>query len=290
MNRLVAPSSEISRTESLAGVAGLRQPHETLEPVRHADERIHRLAVLGAGKLQGHREAEIGNERERMRRIDGERRQQRKNMGEEIIFEPRLLRLGHIGAVDQHDAGSGQRRAQFAPLRLLVLSQHHDGFGDTGQLLGRRQPFGALLGDAGADLGAKAGHAHHEEFVEVVGRDRQELEPLEQRMAAIGGFLQHAAIEVQPRQLAVDEPVRTRGKIGSDMRDRFRRPAGARFHSDDSGLTTVGHNRTLLLKRYCRHPSLQFDDNRSPENKAARWRLVKPYGGKALRQVKVRSA
>ena len=63
MNRLVAPSIEISRTAPSS--AGLRQPHEPLDAVRHADERVHRLAVLGAGKLQRDREAEIGNERER---------------------------------------------------------------------------------------------------------------------------------------------------------------------------------------------------------------------------------
>ena len=80
-----------------AAVAGLRQADEALDPVRHADERIHRLAVPGARQLQGDGEAEIGNERERMRRIDGERRQQREDMGEKMILEPGLLRLGDSG-------------------------------------------------------------------------------------------------------------------------------------------------------------------------------------------------
>ena len=75
-----------------AAVAAVRQPHETLDAVRHADQRIHRLAVLGARKLQRDREAKVGNERERMRRIDRERRQQRKDVGEKVIFEPGLFR------------------------------------------------------------------------------------------------------------------------------------------------------------------------------------------------------
>ncbi len=191
-----------------AAFAGLRQPHEALDAVRHADQRVHRLAVLGARKLQGDREAEIGNERERMRRIDRERGQQRKNVGEEIVFEPGLLRLGDVRTVDQHDAGIGERRPQFAPLRLLIFDQDRDGLGNADELLGGRQPFRAFGVDAFAQLRAKAGHAHHEEFVEVIGGDRQEFQPLEQRIVRVGRFLQHAAVEIQPRQLAVDETIR----------------------------------------------------------------------------------
>src|SRR6202035_5242200 len=53
----------------LAIAATRWQPHETLDTVGQANERIHRPAVLGAGKLQRDREAEIGDERKRMRRI-----------------------------------------------------------------------------------------------------------------------------------------------------------------------------------------------------------------------------
>ena len=183
----------------LAAVPARRQAHEPLDAVRHADERVHRLAVLGASELQGDRETEIGNERERMRRIDGERRQQRKDVGEKILFEPGPLRLADVGAVDQHDAGLGKRGAQLEPLRLLVLDQHQDGFRDAGELLARGQAFGAHGRDAGTHLRAQAGDAHHEELVEIVRRDRQEFQPFEQRMAAIGGFLEDAAVEIEPR-------------------------------------------------------------------------------------------
>src|ERR1700677_4028687 len=97
------------------------QPHEPLDAVRHADERVHRLAVLGARQLQGHGEAEIGNERERMRRIDRKRRQQRENVREEIIFEPGLLRLADVGPIDEYDTGLRKRSPYFTPLGLLIL-------------------------------------------------------------------------------------------------------------------------------------------------------------------------
>ena len=159
----------------LSALAGLRQPHEALDAVGHADQRVHRLAVLGAGQLQGDRESEIGNERERMRRIDRKRRQQRKDVGEKIVLEPGLLGLGDIDAIDQHDAGLGQRRAQLEPLRLLILDQEQHGFANAGELLGGGQALGALLDDAGAQRGAEAGDAHHEELVEVGGGDREEF-------------------------------------------------------------------------------------------------------------------
>jgi len=76
---------------------------------------------------------------------------------------------------------------------------------DARELFGRRQPVGATRHDALAHLADQAGDPHHEEFVEVVGRDRQEAHALEQRMVAVGGFLEHAPIEVQPGQFAVDE-------------------------------------------------------------------------------------
>ena len=162
----------------------LRQHDEALDLVRHADERIHRLAVADARQLQRDREAEIGNERERMRRIDRERRQHRKDVMQEMIFEPDLLLLGDVGAVDQHDAvrlrvrratrasaPAGRSRAP-TPLRRSRGSCS-DGVSPSGLrsvMPSRTWPL-------------RAGDAHHEEFVEVVGRDRQEAQPLEQRMA-----------------------------------------------------------------------------------------------------------
>src|SRR5262249_18050708 len=46
-----------------------------------------------------------------------------------------------------------------------------------------------------------------EELVQVGRRDGAELGPLEQRDAALAGQLQHPVVEVEPAQLAVDEPV-----------------------------------------------------------------------------------
>ena len=104
-------------------VAAAGQPDEALDLLRHADQRVHRLAVADAGELQRDREAEIGNERERMRRIDRQRRQQRENMAEEMLLEPCALGLLQVGAVDQGHAASASSGPQLPPALLLVVRQ-----------------------------------------------------------------------------------------------------------------------------------------------------------------------
>ena len=84
----------------------------------------------------------------------------------------------------QHDADLGQDAAQIAPDRLLVGGELRHRLVDQDQLLGRRQAVGTALGDAFADLRLDAGDADHEEFIKVVGRNRQEPHPLQRRMAA----------------------------------------------------------------------------------------------------------
>ncbi len=76
------------------------------------------------------------------------------------------------------------------------------------QLLARRPPVGAQRRHPRLGLPDQPGHAHAEEFVEVAGADRQEPQPLQQRMALVLRLLHDPVIEVEPGQLAIDEPVR----------------------------------------------------------------------------------
>jgi len=93
------------------------------------------------------------------------------------------------------------------------------------KLFARGQPVRTLVGDAGPHLTLEAGDPHHEEFIEVVGRDRKEPDLLEQRMLRIFGLFQHAAIEMQPGQLAVDESLRAGSQVGTRFGDSL-----PRFH------------------------------------------------------------
>jgi hypothetical protein len=61
---------------------------------------------------------------------------------------------------------------------------------------------------------SEAGDADHQEFVEIAARDRQETQPLQQRVIWIAGFGQDATVERQPAQLAVEIPLRAICHIG----------------------------------------------------------------------------
>ena len=114
MNSEVASSSVIRR---MIWSEPLGQADEALDLLRHANERVHRLAVLDARQLHRHGEAEIGNERERMRRIDRQRRQQRKDMGEEAVLEP-----GALGLLQVCRPRPARRRRRQAPAAAPAIA------------------------------------------------------------------------------------------------------------------------------------------------------------------------
>src|SRR5204863_6312258 len=76
---------------------------------------------------------------------------------------------------------------------------------DSVDRLRRGQTVGAAGADPGLDLVVQTGDAHHEELVEVRRPDREELRALEQWDRLVLGELEHAVVEVEPRQLAVGE-------------------------------------------------------------------------------------
>ncbi len=64
------------------------------------------------------------------------------------------------------------------------------------------------------ELGLEAGDADLEELVEVRRADRQEPKPLEQRIRRVTRLFEHPLVEIQPAQLAVDEPARIETAAG----------------------------------------------------------------------------
>jgi hypothetical protein len=75
---------------------------------------------------------------------------------------------------------------------------------DARQRLMRLQAVGTGLFTGEGDLLLQAGDADFEELVQVAGEDQQELQPLQQRVGLIQRLFQHADVELQLRQLAVD--------------------------------------------------------------------------------------
>ena len=74
----------------------------------------------------------------------------------------------------------------------------------AGELLGDGQAVGREFLDPERLVRLQARDPDHEEFVEIVGRDGQEADPFEQRMLRVARFLEHAAVEREPAQLAIE--------------------------------------------------------------------------------------
>ena len=90
-------------------------------------------------------------------------------------------------------------------INARIVHQARSGTAHGGQLLGGRHAVGGDIHDTGADLLFQAGHAHHEELIQIGADNREEFDAFQQRVLRIFGFFQHAAEEFQLAQLTVDE-------------------------------------------------------------------------------------
>ncbi len=165
---------------------------------------------LGRRVVQHHREVErqardVG---ERVSRVDGKRGEHGEDRFTEEPVQGDLLLLGQLVPAHQRDALVGKRGPDLVPedpgMQAHELLGHRE---QPVEQLARLQPCRGANGEAGRDAPLEAGDAHHEELVEVVGEDRQELRPLQQRDAVVHGQLQHPLVELQPRDLPFEEAV-----------------------------------------------------------------------------------
>ena len=122
-------------------------------------------------------------------------------MALEPVRRPRR-RSRRCRAPRRRPRASASRRSR--PDLLLAGGQRVGLGGDRGELLGRGQAVGRRFLDAEQLLALEAGDADHEEFVEIVARDGEEAQPLEQGMGRVARLLEHAPVEGQPGQLAVE--------------------------------------------------------------------------------------
>src|SRR5947208_2672919 len=101
---------------------------------------------------------------------------------------------------------------------------------DGVELLGARL---AMPGDVRGDQVADLPDADHQELVEIVRADAEELHPLEKRHVGILRFTEDAPVELEPTQLAIEERKRTNcrrharlGRRTDRLRDRGGRRRG----------------------------------------------------------------
>jgi hypothetical protein len=199
------------------------QPLERQQPpVAEVDEaredrrHLHaREVALAGGVVHEHREVQrqVRDPRERVGRVDRERRQRRMDAALVLVAQALLLLFVERIPVDEADALGGEARQQLLGVHALLPAQQLlDVEADLGELLGGAAPVGRRGEHAGVDLRLEAGHAHLEELVEVARGDGEELHALEQRELGLLGQREHARVEAEPGELAVQEAV-GRGRI-----------------------------------------------------------------------------
>ena len=209
---------------------GMRNAHQPRQHARDGDDGMEDF-VRALGPLQAQEKivALVLQLREGMARVDGQRRQHRENLVAEIMRGPRLVLLAQRLEIVEVNAVLAQRGQQLVvPELVLVLDHLQDFLPDRIEGLARAHAVGTGVVRLVLDLLLDAGHAHLEEFVQVGGDDAEEADALQQRLARVLRFFQHAAVEGQPAQLAVDEELGI-GEVGRGHggRGRYSLAAGS---------------------------------------------------------------
>ena len=173
--------------------------------LRHLHARERLLRGLRVADEHRERQRQVRDVGERPAEPDGERRQDREDLALEALGQLLAVARVHVGAGLDPDPVLGELRPQHAlehvglAPRLLAhrLADRRDRLGGAAAVLARAV-------DPAGDVLLHPRHANHEELVEVGRVDRAELESLEERDALVLGQLQHAIVEVAPRELAVE--------------------------------------------------------------------------------------
>ena len=159
-----------------------RQLDEARERVRHLHAGELRAMTLSDDDRQV--AAAVRDVRERMARVERQRRQHRADRRVEVLLEEDVYLRRVVFSLEKVDVVFGQQRLQLVPARTEVVEHL------AGRVPDRLHPFLDLQAvgrdgvHAGPPLAEQAGEADHVELVEVVRGDGQELDALEQRLGA----------------------------------------------------------------------------------------------------------
>ncbi|OEI67462.1 hypothetical protein Cus16_2897 [Curtobacterium sp. ER1/6] len=206
---------EVVRDEVLEGdeahpagaVVGQRdEAREVLRDLEARELLALRLRVPDADREV---ERQPGDVRERVRRVDRERHEHREDLLVEVLAHAQPVGLVEVGPVLDVDARGVEVRLERVDERLGVpVLQLVRLRRDVPQDVARGAAHVRRHRDAGVDAALQPGHPDHEELVEVRREDRQEVRALEERLRAVLTELEHALVEAQPAQLAVEVAVR----------------------------------------------------------------------------------
>ena len=201
---------------------GDRQLHQSRQDPRRLDDRDRGLAAEGvvAGELDDEVEALVDDLRKGVRRVETDRRQQRPDVALVGAGDPVALGGGKVGPADQVDALARQGRQHLVVQQPVLLGdQRPDLDADLAQQRPRRRCRHAGGRVPAAQLFLDTGDPDLEELVEIAAEDAQEPQAFEQRDVAVRGQRQHAAIECEQRELAIQQRGGSFHRIGGGRRD-----------------------------------------------------------------------
>src|SRR6266699_2119421 len=144
--------------------------------------------------------------RERMTGIDRQRRQQGKNFLLKIAPRPSSAFRAELTHLGDSDAVFGQLGKQLlVPECILRSDQFAHNALDAVESIGGAQPVWTEMARLAFDLLLDSSYPNLKEFIQVRAKNGKELNPLNERLRRILRFFEHATIEFQPAQLAIDE-------------------------------------------------------------------------------------
>ena len=205
-------------------------------PHRHLHAREGEIAVRVAQRHQ-QVQGQVRDEREGVRRVDGLRGDEREDVLEVVLAQSLLFAVREVVVFEEEHPVrlelAQQRRDERVTLRLELADDRVARL----DLLLRSAPVGAQVLEARSHLLFEPADPLHEEFVEVRADDGRELHALQEWRALVHPLVQHAAVELEPGQLPVQEDA---GRLQVDLR----RGCGC-WRGCDRGVGSEGRGKGL---------------------------------------------
>jgi hypothetical protein len=179
---------------------------EAREAFRHLDPCEPLLARLRITDGDAEAERQPGDVGEGLPGADGEWGENRVDLARKRRLELGELLLGGVLDRTDEDPLTLERGAELvAPQARLVRRELGRTLADLEKRLLGRAAIGGPNRQSRRNLVEQPGDPNHEELVENRRDDPAEPNPLEQRLAAVAGNLEHPRHQVERRQLAVQQ-------------------------------------------------------------------------------------
>jgi len=166
-------------------------------------------AAAGVFHLHGERYGEVRDEREWVGTVERKGSEDREDLLPEESLKGMPVLFPEFPVLEDRDAGSLQGGEEiFFPERHLLPDERKQCPVYGPKLPGRAHAVRGSLEDSLLNLPVQPRDPDHEELVEVVGEDREELDPFQEGVAPICRLLEHPPVELDPGEFPVDEEAR----------------------------------------------------------------------------------